>query len=150
MPVRDPLGPGLVLVGVLLVLAVWFAALQWRERRGRPPGLPPADARYFGHKDIRRLAGSLVMLLMAGAMGAGLWLDPRAGQTERRLWAAAWLAVMALVWILLGLGLWDWLALRRYAYRARHRLDLERRQAAAEFRRLRRPPDGSGTFPQAL
>jgi hypothetical protein len=150
MPVRDPTGPGLALVGALIVLAVGFAALQWRERRHRPADQSPADTAYFARKDAGRLGGSLLMLLVAVAMAVGLRVDPRAGVTQRRVWAVSWLVVMALVLVLLAIALWDWVALRHYARRVRRSLDLERRQAAADLARLRRPPESPTSPPDVI
>lgn len=146
----DPTVPGLLLAGLLVALAGWFAAAQLHERRRRPGDLPEPDRRYFRRKDVRRLSGSLLMLAVAGAMAVGLWIDPRDGRTERQLWAASWLVVLGLIVVLLVLALWDWLALGPYARRAFRRLDLERRQAAAELDRLRRPPSSPRPPPAAL
>jgi hypothetical protein len=139
---------GLAIAAVLLLLALGFAALQWRERRQRATDLTADDSAYFARKDARRLAGSLVMGLIAVGMAVGLaGLDPTAGRDQRRAWAAVWLGVMVLVMFLLTLALWDWVALKRYAARHRRALDVERRAVVDEARRLMKPTDSDGPTP---
>lgn len=150
MPTADATAVGLVLCGLLVLLAGGFAALQLRERKRRPAELSAPDRAYFRWKDARRLVGSTLMLLTAAGMAAGLWIDPSAGRAQRQAWSASWLTVMGLILILLVLAFWDWLALRPYARRALRRLDLERHQAAAELARLRQPPQPPGPPPQRL
>lgn len=137
MPESPGLVPGLIIVGVLVVLAVVFGVRQWLDRRGRDSALSEADARYFARQDARRLAGSSLMLLIAAGMTAGLALNPRADRATGQLWGLIWLGVGVLVIVLLLIGMIDWLELRTYADRHRRALDAERRATIeAERRRL--------------
>jgi hypothetical protein len=132
---------GLAIAMGLFSLAIAFIVLEWSDRRRRAADLPGAEARYFAVKDVRRLAGSLMMVLIALGMVVGLTLDPRRGRAVRQVWATSWLAVMILVVLLLSLALWDWIALRHYAVRQRVVLDRERRAVVEDARRLIRPTD---------
>lgn len=137
MPESPALLPGLMIVGVLVLLAVGFGVRQWLDRHRRAADLPEADARYFARQDARRLGGSTLMLLIAAGMVGGLTIDPRDDPATGRLWGLIWLVVTTLVVALLVLGLADWLDLRTYASRQRRTLHAERMAVIeAERRRL--------------
>ncbi len=138
--------PGTVLAVAVTSLAVWFAGRQWLERKRRPEGLSAADLAYFRGKDHRRLAGSLVMGMVAAGMAVGLVVDPRRDVEAARVWVAAWSTVLCLLLVLLALASWDWLALQSYARRHRLALRRERDVLMNDLARLSRqpPPPPSG------
>lgn len=132
--------PGAALAIAVVLLALWFAGRQWRERKRRPDGLSAADLAYFRAMDHRRLAGSLVMALVSAGMAVGLIVDPRRGLDAARIWVAAWSTVLCLLLVLLALAGWDWLALHAYAHRQRLALRRERDVLMNDLARLAHQP----------
>jgi hypothetical protein len=144
--------PGAALAIAVATLALWFAARQWAERKRRPEGLSASDLSYFRGKDHRRLAGSLVMALVAAGMGVGLVVDPRRDVAAARIWVASWSIVLCLLLILLALASWDGLALHAYARRHRLALRRERDVLMNDLARLAQntpepSTDGNGSMP---
>jgi membrane-bound metal-dependent hydrolase YbcI (DUF457 family) len=139
-----PLLIGLWIAACLLSLAIAFFVLQYRERRQRGPELSPEDHAYFRAKDARRFSGSLLMTLIAVGMIAGLVLNPRRDPATRDAWAVTWIVVLVLVGLLMVLAVWDWMALRAYAWRHRRLLDRERSTVIDSLRRRQPPTDGDG------
>lgn len=138
----SPVFIGLAIAGGVLTLAVAFLLLQLRERRHRSRALSPEDQAYFRARDARRLGGSVVMILIAAGMAAGLVLDPRRDPATRDAWVVTWAVVLLLVILLLLLAVWDGIALSRYASRHRRLLDRERRSVIDALREHQRP-DGA-------
>jgi hypothetical protein len=136
------------------ILATWIAVCAlllgfrlWHERRARESGITDADRKHFFHQDLRRLAGLLLMALLAGGIFLGSRLPhlvsdsgnapvaaPSGGAATappqdihpNRLFLVVWLSVFTSVIILLGLALIDWISTRRYAQRHRRAMNQER------------------------
>jgi hypothetical protein len=127
---------GSILAGLLILISLYFGSQQIRERKSA--GQSASEDRYLATRRLRRLAGSLVMIMIAAGMIVGLWTDPRAGRLERQLWGWSWIIAIVLLGFLLALGLWDWFALRGFARRAGRALAAERRALIAREARERR------------
>jgi hypothetical protein len=117
----------------LLLLASWFAWRQILERRGRTAPLPPEDARFYAHKDARRLSGSIVMGLIAvGLIGGTRLATPPGDREAGRFYVAWWSGVGFLLLILWLLAVWDIVANLHFAHRLRSRLIADRKQWLGE------------------
>lgn len=138
MPPRAPGSSNLetlVLAGTLLGLAGFFGVRQWLEVRARPPDLDDADRTYHRGKDIRRFLGSALMTVMAALMIAATRINPRASLALGRLWGWLWIAILALVVVMLAIAFLDWRANTRYAVRHRRALLAEQRDFFASLKR---------------
>lgn len=131
--------------GVAASLVLWQSA----ERRRRGPSLSAEDASHFARQDVRRWAVAVVMLLLAAGLHVGSGINPNRPAGPYPCFIETWLAVFALILILLVLAMLDWLATRRYA--ARHRTEIVREgmQILCEEMRLRaaRPLNGKAEGP---
>lgn len=146
MPAAGPQVFGFLLSATLVLLAIAFAYRQWLARRDRDMDLSAADHAYFSHQDVRRLVGSVTMLVMAVGMSLGLVIQPRASRADFRVWALLWIGVLVLACFLLILALVDWYAIRLYAGRHRRALVAERLEAIrAERQRLAQRPNGDAS-----
>jgi len=139
---------GLGLAAAVAVAAVTLARKQWGDRKQREPGLPDVDARHFRRQDVRRLVGAAVMLALAVGIVVGARLEPGVPGRPSQLFIRVWLVVSLLVFLLLALALFDWLATRIYAHRhrqiiARERIDMLR----DELRRRASPRNGRAPHP---
>jgi hypothetical protein len=141
---------GGLLAAVLLTLGAGFGLAQIRLD-------PEAMPRLGRVARVRRLAGSVLMIVIAVLMLVGLTTDARLGVFERRVWSGSWLGVMLGVGVLLVLGLWDFFAVRAYGRRQRLALAAERRALLAiETERQRRArnrttrPDEGDETPSAM
>lgn len=136
--------------GVLLV-AFFFAARQWAERRSREEELSPEDELHFARKDARRLLGTAIMTVVAVAIFAGSLINPRANRAWGRTFGWIWVGILASVCFLLILAFRDWQANLAYARRHRQALNEERRQfLRAELRRLASTGNGRGDSKDGL
>jgi hypothetical protein len=133
--------------------------LQWWECRTREPGLTDSERRYFVLQDARRAIGILLLCILAPAIYVGSRLPltvtepthpgvatpnpidddriPSASAVRpNRHFLVVWLAVFAIVTIVLGLALIDWISTRRYARRQRDALIREKVDLLRETHRL--------------
>jgi hypothetical protein len=112
-------------IGVAAVAALLFL-LVWNDRGHRHPELPPDDAEHFARQDVRRVVGTVVMLLLSAAIYFGSRIPPRAADRANPLFVQIWLGTFLLIFFLLVLGLLDWQATRLYARRHRQAIVRER------------------------
>jgi hypothetical protein len=115
---------GLV-IGVTLVAAA-LAMRQWHERRRREPNLSGDDARHFARQDFRRAVVGVVLLLLALSIAFGSRLEPRPAGRPSPLFLAVWLGIFGLVFVLVWLAVFDFLATWLYARRHRRAIARER------------------------
>lgn len=136
---------GTALAGLMLLLGLGFG-LQQVLVLVRGAGDPAfAERRYHLVRAARRFVGSAVMVAIGVGMALGVWIEPRAGRWERQVWGWSWVAVAGLVGVLLVLGLWDWVALRRYAVRQGVALAVARQLVLSQaLRQTRHRPHGPG------
>ena len=142
---------GSVLVGVLLLLSVYYGRRQFVAlRRLRNETLPGEEARHERAKAVRRLVACGVQLIL-GLLLAGilLWLEP---ETQRiidgfkgeadpeytdaqkqllRVWGGAWVAVLVLLLIVVGFAAVDLWSTRGHALRQFRKLQADRRAMIA-------------------
>jgi hypothetical protein len=98
--------------------ATLLLAWLWRERRGRAVD-GPEDLKHFVNQDLRRLAGVIVMYLLAVGVYVGSRLPSRVAGRPNLRYVATWGGILGLVAVLLALAMLDWSATRRYATRHR-------------------------------
>lgn len=117
---------GYLLGFAIVVVAATLTVLQWIDRRRRSPDLPMWDLRHFRNQDIRRFAGSGLMVALAGGLVYGNSLAPNLGNRINPTFLQVWIGVGVLLIGLLSLALIDWLANRAYANRLKRQLERER------------------------
>jgi hypothetical protein len=123
---NDATGPAsLVLSGLILFAAAFLGWWQWRDYRSRPRQLSPLDENHFVRQDIRRLLGTIVLVLLSVAIGFGGQLPPKVGGVANNKFIQIWSGVAFLIVALLFLALLDWFSTRLYARRHRQRLTRE-------------------------
>ena len=83
---------------------------------------PAEDRAHFTRQDIRRRLGVGVMTAIALLVLAGSWISSRADDKVSLAFVILWLAVLALIVLLLILALADWSATRAYARRHRRQI----------------------------
>ena len=138
---------GSVLVAVLLLLSVYYGRRQLVVlRRLRNEALPGEEARHERAKAVRRLVSCGILLLLGLLLaGALLWLEP---ETQRiiegfkgeadpeysdaqkqllRIWGGAWVAILVLLLIVVGLAAVDLWSTRGHALRQFRKLQADRR-----------------------
>ena len=113
-----------------LALCVLFAAgflgwRQWREASNRPADLSPADASYFNRQDLRRLVGTIVLIMLGLALAFGGGLSPKVNGRVNVKFFQLWSGVVFLILIILILATLDWISTRLYARRRIHELARE-------------------------
>jgi hypothetical protein len=128
---------------LLVVLAIVFAARQFSERANRAENLDDWDQRHFRRKDARRWSGCVFMGVIAALMFYSTRV-PILDKPSARLWVTCWIAVLVLLWLLLGLAFADWLANRKYANRHRAALREEQREFWAGLVRKKQSPNTNG------
>jgi hypothetical protein len=122
----DASGPAsLVLSGLILFAAAFLGWWQWRDYRSRPRQLSPLDENHFVRQDIRRLLGTIILVLLSLAIGIGGQLPPQVGGAANNKFIQIWSGVAFLIVALLFLALLDWFSTRLYARRHRQRLTKE-------------------------
>jgi hypothetical protein len=142
------MAPNVETASLILAIAIAFAAVslamrQWSERRCREPDLSPPDRLHFSRQDWRRGIGIVVLLLLAYGVRVGSLLEPVIAGGANPQFLMAWMVVLELIFVALGLALWDWLATRKYA--ARHRQSMARSRMAI-FRKPTRIPGSDPDF----
>jgi hypothetical protein len=125
----DPeLTSGIALAVALFGAAVFFA---WRQKgslqalRG-PEVLSPEDRRYHRNQAWRRLACSLVMAVCAGLIAAWFVLEDQLKQSLE-WFAVYWIMVLVLVFAILCLAAFDFLAIARFGLRHHRQIQDDRR-----------------------
>jgi Flp pilus assembly protein TadB len=122
----DATGPAsLVLSGLILVAAAFLGWRQWRDYRSRTRQLSPLDENHFVRQDIRRLLGTIILVLVSLATGIGGQMPAKVGGQANVKFVQIWSGVAFLIVALLFLALLDWLSTRLYARRHRQRLTKE-------------------------
>jgi hypothetical protein len=112
-------------LGVTVVAALLFV-LVWNDRGRRDSDLSPEDTEHFARQDVRRVVGTLVMLMLAAAIYFGSRIPPRQAQGANPLFVQIWLGAFLLIFFLLILSFMDWQATRLYARRHRQAIVRER------------------------
>jgi hypothetical protein len=125
-PAADASGPvSLILAALVLVAAGFLGWRQWRDIRARPEELSPADEGHFARQDLRRLLGTIILVVLASALGVGGWMPDRVNGRANQRFVYLWFGIAAMMVVLLILALLDWLSTRLYARRQRRRLTHE-------------------------
>ncbi len=133
----------LLSIGVTLI-ALFLGLRQWYERQARDPDLSALDRSYFFRQDVRRGAGVAIMLILAAGLYVGSRVSPKVDGHANLLFVQIWLIVSALIVLMLGLALIDWVATRLYARRYRQYLLSERTKLIRETlgKSPKEPPPG--------
>jgi len=127
----------LALASFILLVVGLLGWREWSDRRGRPDDLGAEDAGHFADQDRRRYLGLIILCLLAIGVVVGSGMPARLGNRANPPFVAIWLAVFALISILLTLALSDWIALRRYARRQRREIHRERLEILQDEARRR-------------
>jgi hypothetical protein len=104
---------GVSVVGVLLI--VW----HWLERPERETAVSEEDRRHFVFQSIRRWVVAAMMFLLSIGLYAGSRMEPKIGGKPNMLFVQTWLWVVLLVFGLVIIALFDWLATSVYSHRQR-------------------------------
>ncbi|WP_422927038.1 hypothetical protein [Singulisphaera sp. PoT] len=129
--------------GVLLSIAVAAVAILlvlWlgHEHANRDASnLSEEDANHFTRQDRRRGFVAFILLLLSAGISYGSRLEPLVNGRTNRLFIQIWLGIFVLVFTLLLLAMFDWIATRRYARRHLRSLIKERAEIYREQVRLR-------------
>lgn len=115
----------LLSVGVAVVAGLLLLLVR-TDRGQREPELSPDDAEHFARQDVRRVVGTVVMLLLSAAIYFGSRIPPKNAESANPLFVQIWLGAFLLIFFLLVLGLLDWQATRLYARRHRQAIVRER------------------------
>lgn len=153
---------GAALVAALLGVALYYAWRQVRalRRLRHLPDLPGAEARYVRRQAWRRLAGSVLMLVLAGLLAVVLvYLEAPTQQIADRsdtplssdernvvnLWAGGWIAILLVLMVVVFLAAWDLWATRLYGVRELRKIQADRRaMIERQASRVRRERNGFG------
>jgi hypothetical protein len=149
---------GLLAAGVLAVAVAWgWRQLRALRRLGDDPDLADDERRRQRYQAWRRLAGCVLMLLLAGLLaGALLCLEDRAERLapkapdwtpdERsflRFYTLYWIALLLVLLALMIVTGYDLWALRRQARREHRQLQADRREMIErQVGRLRQERNG--------
>src|SRR6478752_7208344 len=106
----------------LFLIALFLGLRQWYERRARDVDLSGADLSHFRRQDARRYLGVAVLLAIAAVVFVTTRLVPIVEGKANPAFAELWLLVLAMIVVLLGLALLDWLATRGYFERHRQEM----------------------------
>jgi len=144
-PANDVPSASLGLALGIVLIAMFLGLRQWYERRARDPELSRADHVHFARQDARRNLGVVVLFAIAAIVVLTTRLAPTIQGKANPAFAELWLIVMALIVVLLGLALMDWLATRVYAHR--HRQEMIQESFRTTRDRDRRPGTENGDQP---
>ncbi len=158
---------GAALVGVLILLAGYYARRQWQLLRAlRGAGdLPPEDYRYQRSLAWRRLVGCGLMLIFAGLLIGSFTLEERGKQSadkgeaarasgqepefdaeERHFnafYLAYWLALLLVLLAIVVMAAFDLLAIRRFGQRQHRKIQADlRAMVERQATRLRQGRNG--------
>jgi hypothetical protein len=123
-PANDVPSASLGLALGIVLIAMFLGLRQWYERRARDNDLSAADHAHFAWQDARRYFGVAVLMAIAAIVAVTTRLAPNVEGKANPAFAELWLIVLALIVVLLGLALLDWLATR--VYFRRHRREMIR------------------------
>ncbi len=126
---------GVASVSILLVLWLWYDRTTRFEDE-----LSDEDATYFRRQDRRRGFVAFVLLLLSAGISIGSRLEHKVDGHANILFVQTWLGVFVLVFALLLLAMFDWLATRGYARRHIKSLIKEKAEILKEEARLRTKP----------
>jgi hypothetical protein len=160
---------GVLLVLILVALAGFFSWRQWRVLSGlrQVQDVSPEDRRYMRRQAWRRIACSLLMVVLAGLLAGHFRLEDRAhnliaeGETnlqrgEKRelnaeeqqflkTYYSYWLVTMLVLLGLITLAGFDFFAIRRYGRRHYRQIQADRRAMIEnQLARLRIQRNGHG------
>jgi hypothetical protein len=135
---------GSVLAGGVALVAVALLGWVWMDRRQRPSELSEEDRAHFVSQEIRRSVVATAMFLLAVGIYFGSRIETKRDGRPNAWFIAIWLAVFALVIVLLTLALVDWVSTRRYARRQRQTILREGLQILGEELRRRAEPPSDG------
>ena len=121
-PANDLPSASIAMAAGLFLIAVFLGLRQWYERKAREPGLSEADRSHFFRQDVRRGLGVGVLLVIALLVLVGSRVEARVQGKANLVFLQLWVAVLALILVLLTLALADWAATRTYARRHRKQL----------------------------
>jgi hypothetical protein len=122
-PAPDASGPvSLVLAVIVLAAAGFLGWRQWRDYRTRPEDLSPRDESHFARQDLRRLLGTIILTLIAAALGVGGWMPDRVNGRANQKFVYLWAGIALMMVVLLVLAMLDWVSTRLYVRRQRRRL----------------------------
>jgi len=163
---------GQFVFGILIVVATaalggYYAWQQWQSlRRLRAEDMTPDDDRRFLRNQAwRRLAGAVLLLLVAGLFVGMFFLEepilkierqgddarahgesPKPEQSQKefvRLYVGYWIVLLLLVLGIIAIAGYELFAIRRYSVEHMRRIQDERRaMIASETARLRRERNG--------
>jgi hypothetical protein len=132
VPIDDPSSSSLLLSSGIAFIALFLGLRQWYESRARDKTLSDPDRAHFIRQDVRRGLGVVVMLALALGLYLGSRVPFRAAQRPNPTFVEVWLAIIALLVVLLVLAMLDWVATRIYARRQRQLMARERQRMLRE------------------
>lgn len=133
MAAINQLGSASLLLSIgVAVVAVLLFLLVWSDRSRRDAELSADDREHFARQDVRRVVGTVVMLLLSAAVYFGSRIPPKAAERANPLFLQIWLGAFLLIFFLLVLGIIDWHATRLYARRHRQAMVRERLELLKE------------------
>jgi len=124
---------GLMLGSSVVVLSVIFSFLQLHQKRTRDEELSEEDSVHFFSQDRRRWQVTSMLTAIGVLMIVGSGFEPW-DRSSGRAWGLIWLAVSALVMIVLILAIRDWISVRSYAGRLHREFLAERLEALRQER----------------
>lgn len=128
---QDLASASLLLSSGITLIAAFLGLRQWYEWRARD-ALNDRDRNYFFRQDVRRGLGVVVMLMLAASLYFGSRIPPKVAGQANLTFVQVWLAIGALIIVMLGLALLDWISTRLYARRHHRDLVTERRRILRE------------------
>lgn len=161
-------------LGLLAVAGafLWFQA-RVLHRLADEVTLTPDEVAFQRRSAYRRIAAGVLMIVLAVLLAVLLiffegpaqaladWFDmfpdpeqrPALTDEQRtflRVYGTCWLVFLVLLFALLAVGAWDYLAMRRFVRREQRRIREDRKaMIAREADRMRRERDGYHTEPEA-
>jgi hypothetical protein len=128
----DLASSSLLISSGITLIAVFLGLRQWYEWRARGGDLSDGERRYYFCQDVRRGLGVAVMLILAAGLYFGSRIPPKVAGHANLTFVRAWLAIITLIVVMLGLALLDWISTRLYANRQYRSLASERRRILRE------------------
>jgi heme exporter protein D len=125
-PANDPGTSGHMLALGIVMIALFLGLRQWYEWKARGPELSEKDRSFFRHQDARRLAGLILLGMLAVEIWAGSRIPYRNANRPNPAFVLIWLMVGIELIILLLLAMVDLLQTKNYARRQRRSMILER------------------------